>query len=225
MDVAVRQHFVIETGVLEDVERSGGTIRIAVVPGCEQVPAIGGHRQVRVMGAFEHQPEERQHARPRPEARGESATAGGGTFEPLQQAVQPVALVVEGVVARQQLARLGEQDHHQPHRHPAGGAVDILRAHARGRIVVAERGFGRQGIGGVLQGPVVPGDIRLVRRDSREVLLVRAVLGDVRLVRSFDQAGQRVAVTADEDLHRFAHPLAEYLGELRLSLAGVANRL
>ena len=109
------------------------------VPGREQVSTVGGHRQIGVMGAFPHEREQRQHAGPGAEARGETAAPSAGTFEPLQQAVQPVALVVEGVVAGQQLARLREQDHHEPHRHPAGGAVDVLRGHVRhvrGGVVV-----------------------------------------------------------------------------------------
>ena len=109
VDVAVRQHLAIETGVLEDEEGSGEAVRRVGDPGCEQVPAVGGHRQVRVMGAFPHQPEERQHAGPRAEARGKGATPGGATFKLFQQAVQSVALVIEGVVAGQQLARLREQ--------------------------------------------------------------------------------------------------------------------
>ena len=130
VDVAVRQHVAhvaLETGVLEDMEGAGETVRRIGHPGREQVPAVGGHRQVRVMGAIPHESEQRQHAGPRTEARGKGATPCGSTFEPLQQAVQPVALVVERVVARQQLARLREQDHHEPHRHPACGAVDVLR--------------------------------------------------------------------------------------------------
>ncbi len=39
--------------------------------------------------------------------------------------------MVDGVVARQQIARLGEQDHHQPHRHPARGAVHLGRRDGR----------------------------------------------------------------------------------------------
>ena len=205
MDVAVRQYLAIETGVLEDEEGSGEAIRRVGDPGCEQVPAVGSHRKVGVMGAFLYQPEERQHAGPRAEARGKGAAPGGSTFKLFQQAVQSVALVIEGVVAGQQLARLREQDHHEPHRHPTGGAVDVLRGRARGCLVIAEWYLGR--------------------RDPRDVLQVCAVLGDVRLLRSLGQGGQRFAVTADEDLDRFAHPLAEHLGEIRLSLAGVADRL
>ena len=33
--------------------------------------------------------------------------------------------MVEGILARQQIARLREQDHHEPHGDPAGGAVDV----------------------------------------------------------------------------------------------------
>ena len=188
MDIAVRQHLAIETGVLEDEEGSGEAVRRVGDSGREQVPAVGGHRQVRAMGAFLHQPEERQHAGPPTEARGKDAASGGTTLKLLQQAVQSVALVIEGVVAGQQLARLREQDHHEPHRHPAGGAVDVLRGRARGCLVIAERDLGR--------------------RDPRDVLQIRAVLGDVRLLRSFGQGGQRFAVTADVNLDRFAHPLA-----------------
>ena len=50
------------------------------------------------------------------------------------------------------------------------------------------------------------------------------VLGDI-LARTFGQHGKRLAMTADEDLDRLAHPLAEHLGELRLPLSSVAYRL
>ena len=65
---------------------------------------VGGHRQVRVVRAVPDEREERQDAGPSPEAVREVAAARGGPFEPFQQAVQPVALVVEGVVAGQQIA-------------------------------------------------------------------------------------------------------------------------
>ena len=41
------------------------------------------------------------------------------------QAAQAVAVVVDGVVPRQESPRLGEEDDHQAHDHAAGGAVDV----------------------------------------------------------------------------------------------------
>ncbi len=53
-------------------------------------------------------------------------------LELLDQAGEPVGAVVERVVARQQLARLGKEHHHEPHDHPDGGAVNVGRRNARG---------------------------------------------------------------------------------------------
>ena len=57
-----------------------------------------------MMGAFPDEGEEGQDARPRAEAAREVAASGGGAFEPFEQSVQAVALVIERVVAGQQIA-------------------------------------------------------------------------------------------------------------------------
>ena len=114
--------------------------------------------------------------------------------------MQAVALVIAGVVTRQQVARLRKEDHHQAHRHPAGGAVDL---------------------GGA--GPEHLPDLVGVGRGSAGILgQVVDVLPDV--VR-FPEGRQGVAVGADQNLDRFADTLAEHLGQLGLPLAGVADRL
>ena len=51
--------------------------------------------------------------------------------QPRPQPFDAVARVVQGVAARQQFAGFREQRHHQPHRHSAGGAVDVRRVHVR----------------------------------------------------------------------------------------------
>ena len=51
--------------------------------------------------------------------------------QPRPQPFDAVARVVQGVAARQQLAGFREQRHHQAHRHPAGGAVDVRRGDVR----------------------------------------------------------------------------------------------
>ena len=53
----------------EDVEGTGETIRRIGHPGREQISAVDGYRQVRVMGAILHEPEQRQHAGPRADVR------------------------------------------------------------------------------------------------------------------------------------------------------------
>ena len=122
------------------------------------------------MRAVAHQREQREHPRPGREVVREAA-AEGCAVQPLEQAVQAVAGVVERVVPGEQATRFGEEDHHQPHRHAARRAVDV---------------------GG---------------RDVRAAV------------------AEGFAVPPDEDLDGLAHPLAEDLGEFRLSLAGVADRL
>ena len=57
MDVAVRQHVVVEAGALEDEEGSGEAVRRVGGPGREQVSTVGGHRQIGVMGALPHERE------------------------------------------------------------------------------------------------------------------------------------------------------------------------
>ena len=86
--------------------------------------------------AVAHQREQREHPRPGGEVVREAA-AEGGAVQPLEQAVQAVAGVVERVVPGQQATRFGEEDHHQPHRHPAGGTVDVGGSDSR--AMVAER--------------------------------------------------------------------------------------
>ena len=56
--------------------------------------------------------EEGQDAGPCAETAREAATARRRAFEPFGQAVQAIALVIEGVVTRQQVARLRKEDHH-----------------------------------------------------------------------------------------------------------------
>ena len=176
MDVAVRQHLVHEARILENEERLGEAICRIVRTGREEIAAIGGYRQVRVMGALPHEPEEGEHARPSAEARRERTAAGGLAFEAFEQAVQPVALVVEGVVAGQQFARLREEDYDEPHSHPAGGAVNFFRGRNGGRVVIAGRDFGQ--------------------RDSRDIRQVLVVPGETRPW-FLDQSGERIAVAAN----------------------------
>ena len=85
------------------------------------------------MRAVAHQREQREHPRPGREVVREAA-AEGCAVQPLEQAVEAIAGVVERVFPGQQPARLGEQDHDQPHRHPAGGAVDVCRSPVRAAV-------------------------------------------------------------------------------------------
>ena len=64
MDLAVRQHLALETRVLVHEERAGEAVRRVVCPRLKEVTAVGGHRQVRVVGALPYEPEEREDAGP-----------------------------------------------------------------------------------------------------------------------------------------------------------------
>ena len=193
----------LEARSLEQGQRLCNAVRRVAFAGREQLAAVCGDRQVRVMGAFPHQSKQREHAGPGTEAIGQRALVSVELFE---QPVEPVAAVIERVVARQQFARFGEQDHHQPHRHPAGGAIDVNRRRGsdRRRIVVIRRDFGQ--------------------RDTGIVRQILAVLGDVEF-RPLDQGAQGFAMASNQDLDGFADPLAEHLGQLRLALARVSNGL
>ena len=81
----------LEAGVLVHAEGSGHAVAGVHGAGCEQVAAVGGHRQIRVMRPFPDEREESQDARPRAEAAREFAASGGGAFEPFEQSVQAVA--------------------------------------------------------------------------------------------------------------------------------------
>jgi len=124
-DIPVRQHLFLEARALEHGERLRDAVGGVRVPGGEQLASVCGDRQSRVMRAFPHQSKQREHAGPRAEAIAQRALV---TIELLQQPVQAVAAVIERVVAWQKIARLGEQDHDQPHRHAAGGAIDVSRS-------------------------------------------------------------------------------------------------
>ena len=139
---AVREYLLPEAGALEHGERPRHAARGVVRAGREQGAAVRGDRQLGMMGAGAHQPEQRQHARPGGEA---VLRQAAGAFELLEQPAQPVAVVIEAIVARQQSARFGEQDHHQPHRHAARGAVHLGGRDGRGaRSRVRQRPAGRQ---------------------------------------------------------------------------------
>ena len=100
MDVAVRHQLVLEAGLLVHAERSRHAVLRVHGARREQVAAVGGHRQIRMMGALPDECEEGQDAGPCAETAREAATARRRAFEPLQQAVQTIALVIEGVVTR-----------------------------------------------------------------------------------------------------------------------------
>ena len=143
VNVPVRHRgLALEARVLVNGQRLGEAVRFARGPARgEQFAAVILHRQVREMGPLPHEPEQRQDPRPSAVALGQGAGVDGVAFQSFEQAVQAVALVVEGVVPGQQVAGLREQDHHQPHGHPAGGAVDV-RGSRRGapllqRVAVA----------------------------------------------------------------------------------------
>ena len=69
--------------------------------GREQLSAVLRHREVGEVGALPYQPEQRERARPGTVAFGHGGTMSGVSLEPLQQSVEAVALMVEGVLARQ----------------------------------------------------------------------------------------------------------------------------
>ena len=195
-DGAVREYLLPEAGALEHGERPCRAVRRVLRAGREQGAAVRGDRQLGMMGAGAHQPEQRQYARPSGEA---VPRQTAGAFELLKQPAQPVAVVIEAIVARQQRARFGEQDHHQPHRHPARGAVHLGRRDGRGAC-------DRRAAAGVRRSPA-----------GREAGAVAR--------RPFDQREQRLPVLPDQNLDRFANALAEHLGQLRLPRARVAHRL
>ena len=96
----VRHQLVPEAGLLVHVERSGHAVSSVRGAGCEQVAAVGGHRQIWMMGALPNECEQGQDAGPCAETAREAATARRRAFEPFAQAVQAIALVIEGVVTR-----------------------------------------------------------------------------------------------------------------------------
>ncbi|GBE47244.1 hypothetical protein BMS3Bbin12_00399 [bacterium BMS3Bbin12] len=172
VDVPVGQDLVLEAGVFEDGECPDEAVGGRHVARGEELAAIGRDRQARMVRTLVDQAEERQDPRPGAPRAGQARAAARRRFlEFFEQAAEPIGVVVEGVVARQKLARLGKQYHHQAHHHAHRGAVDV-----RGLDV-----------------------------------------GALPL--------QCLAVAPDEDLHRFAHPLAEHLGKLGLTLAAVEHRL
>ena len=70
------------------------------------------------------QPKQRQ--QPRPSALPCPPPLWAQALERLLQPPQPIALVVDGVVDGQQLARLGKKHHHQAHGKMASGTVQVL---------------------------------------------------------------------------------------------------
>ena len=153
------------------------------------------------MGSVSHQPEQRQDTRPGGKAVGERSPV---TFELIEQPVEPIAPVIEGIVARQQFAGFSEQNHHQAHRHPARSAVDLFRGGADGNILQVGRDL-------VLSNTGVIG---------QELAVTRAI--DIRLM---GQCVQGFAMGLNQHLDRLAHALAEHFGELRLPSARISNRL
>jgi len=84
-----------------------------------------------VVRAVVDKPEEREHPRPGVPRAGQTvAAARRGFLQFLEQAGQAVGAMVEGIVARQQLARLGEEHDHRTHHDAHGGAVDVGRIDA-----------------------------------------------------------------------------------------------
>ena len=134
VNVPVVAALALEARRLEHGERlrkavGAGGVRAAA--GREQFAAIGRDRQVREVRTLVYQAEQRQHAGPSRMALGERNAPRRLGGQPRPQPFDAVARVVQGVAARQQFAGFGEQRHHQPHRHSAGGAVDVRRVHVR----------------------------------------------------------------------------------------------
>ena len=128
MDFRVGEEFVAEAGGLEAGEGAGEAGRVVFGvgrTGGEQVAAVGGDGQGLVVRALADEVEQRQQPGPGAEAAGLRAARGGAAAERFVQAAEAVALVVYGVVARQQAPRFGEQDDDQAHDDAAGGAVDV----------------------------------------------------------------------------------------------------
>ena len=124
VNVPVGHGLAVEAGILVRGQRPRHAVS-PVAAGREQFAAVLGHRQVGEVRAFPYQVEQCEDAWPCAVALVQGGAVSGVPLQPFQQAVQAVALVVEGVLARQQLPGLRKEDHHQPHRHPAGGAVDV----------------------------------------------------------------------------------------------------
>ena len=99
VDVPVRERLAFEAGGLEDREGAGHAVLLVAPPRREQLPAVGGHREVRVVRAVAHQREQREHPRPGGGVVRETA-AEGGAVQSFEQAVQAVAGVVERIVPR-----------------------------------------------------------------------------------------------------------------------------
>ena len=143
VNVAVVAALALEARGLEHRERLGEAVggfrrrirRCRPIAGREQFAAVGRHRQIGKVRTFMHQAEQRQHMGPRGVALGERNAARVFGGQPCPQAFDAIARVVQGVAARQQLAGFREQRHHQPHGHPAGGAVDVRRRHVRAAFV------------------------------------------------------------------------------------------
>ena len=137
MDVGVRQDIGLQARVLEYGKRLGQSLRTGAWR--EQLAAVPGHGQVGVVRPFAHQLEQCQDTRPGREALAHGTTLGGVAFKLLEQPVQPVAAVVQRVLARQQFPGLREQDDDEAHGYTAPGAVDLGRCRTIvGRCQVGE---------------------------------------------------------------------------------------
>ena len=86
----------------------------------EERATVARDRQRLVARAVVDQPEERQQARPGAVAVAQAfaGMAAGLPVELLAQSFETVRLVVDGVVARQQIARFGKQQHYAAHHDP-----------------------------------------------------------------------------------------------------------
>ncbi len=117
--------------VLEGSQGAADGIGRGGVAGGEEVAAVAGYGEGLVVRPLVDETEEGEHTRPSAQALAQALEArrAAGALEEFPQALETVGGVVGGVVAGQEVPRLGEQDDNHAHDHAGGGDIDVPRRH------------------------------------------------------------------------------------------------
>lgn len=135
MDVPVGQKLAVVAGAFEDGEGSREALARGRVAGREQLAAVRRDREIGVVGPLVDEPDEGQDARPAVPRAGLPVSASpGSSLERLEEPRQAVRAVIEGVIAREEVAGFREEDDDGPHDDADGGPVDVGRVDIRARF-------------------------------------------------------------------------------------------
>ena len=104
VDTPVGNDFAAEARRLEHVEGTGDSVPGVATARCKELAAVCSDRKVGVVRPIVHQLEEGKNARPRPEDLAHGLSARIAAFQLVEETVQAVALVIDGVVPRKQVA-------------------------------------------------------------------------------------------------------------------------